>query len=193
MKELRAVVNAVFVFALFLIAYAFVTPGHVRHSEHPPRFLCMRVDPRDGDRVSLRIPYSFVDGAFRFAGLSRLRRELERSFRDSESIEATVLRDLWNEIAEKPPGAEASREAKGELYKLKKEGGTVALEVGRASDAEGSRDRVTLRLPARFVKSLVYDDRDLDVGSLVDELKGAEKGDLLTIDCDDVKLRIWVE
>lgn len=193
MKELRAVVNAVFAFAVFLVAYAFVSPGHVRHSDHPPRFLCMRVDPRDGDRVSLRIPYSFVDGAFRFAGMSRLRRELERSFRDSESIESTVLRELWNEIAEKPPGSEASREAEGALYKLKKEGGTVALEVGRSSGPDDARDRVTLRLPARFVKSLVSEDRSLDVGSLVDELKGAEKGDILTVDCDDVKVKIWVE
>lgn len=190
MKELRSAVNAVFLFALFLLLYSFVVPGHARGAVRGPRFLRMQVEdvraPGRPVRVKMSIPYGFVSGALRMASLGKIRRELDLHF--DESVDASEFRTIVQELKEKPDGTEVVRTHEGETLTLKKDGTTVSLVVGKRSG-----ETVTLKVPWRLVDALAASDRDLDVNGLVAQLKEAQRGDLLEVDAPDAHVRIWIE
>src|SRR5258706_7578809 len=76
-KELRSIVNACFLFLIFLFVYAAVRPGHAVSGIHRPRFLHMQVEDLSGsrpDRVTINVPFGLVGGALRFASLGKVRR-----------------------------------------------------------------------------------------------------------------------
>lgn len=219
MKELRAMVNACFVFSVFLLGYAFVHPGYVRSSSHPPRFLRMKVEALRGDvhpdTISLSAPYALVGGAIRFATLGRLRRELDLRF--SDSVGADLLRGAWKELAEKPEGTVVTRQDGGDELRFHREGTSVVLEIARGASCEeepaepsaatneeqaserprkpieGDFETVTVRLPSRLFEALVEEDKDLDVDTILAELERAGPGDLVDVKSSDARLRVWVE
>ena len=106
MKELRSAVNALFLFAIFLLMYAAVVPGHARGSVRGPRFLRMQVEDRhqagNPVKVSMSVPYGLVSGALRFASLGKVRRELDLHF--DESVDAAEVRTIVQELKDRPEG-----------------------------------------------------------------------------------------
>jgi hypothetical protein len=197
MKELRSIVNAVFLFALFLFVYAFVAPGRARGSANPPRFLRMEVEDLSGfhgrgapKRVGITVPYGIVGGVLRFAALGRVRRELDLHFEDPVASE--VIASVWEELKKKPEGEEILRTHGDAELRFKKEGSLVRLQVsklGRHDDAE----KVTLRIPAHFFEAIVERDGDLDVDTLLSQLRSARHGDLVDVEARDAHVRIWIE
>ena len=189
-KELRSAVNALFLFALFLLAYSALVPGHARGSARGPRFLRMQVDDLRNDRhkVSFSVPYAFVSGALRFASLGKVRREMDLHF--DHSVDASEIRTIVQELKEKPDGTDVVRACEdGEIH-VKKEGDLVALEVRKTDHPE---ETVTLKLPWRIVDAVSTSDRDLDVDALVAQLRHAERGDLVEINAPDAHVRIWID
>jgi hypothetical protein len=189
-KELRSAVNALFLFAVFLLLYSAVVPGHARGSVRGPRFLRMQVeDMHEAGRpvkVSFSVPYGFVSGALRFASLGKVRRELDLHF--DESVDAAEVRTIVQELKDKPDGTDVVRAQGDATLTLRKEADRVTMEV-RKKDGEV----VTLRLPWRLVDALASDDRDLDVNGLVAQLRDAQRGDLLEVTAPDAHVRIWIE
>ncbi len=146
MKELRAIVNACFVFLVFLLGYAFIHPGYVRSSSHPPRFLRMKVEALRGDVhpdvISLSAPYGLVGGAVRFATAGKIRRELDLCFTDS--VASDLLRGAWKELGEKPMGAVVTRDEGGDQFRFRREGTSVIVEIVRgASCGRESEDKTS--------------------------------------------------
>ncbi|HTS01492.1 MAG TPA: hypothetical protein VMN04_03140 [Thermoanaerobaculia bacterium] len=192
MKELRSAVNALFLFAVFLLLYSAVVPGHARGSVRGPRFLRMQVeDTHEAGhpvKVSFSVPYGFVTGALRFASLGKVRRELDLHF--DESVDAAEIRTIVQELKDKPDGTDVVREHEHETLHVRKEGETAMLEVEKRDRPE---ENVTLRVPWRIVDALATSERDLDVSGLVAELRDARRGDLLEVTGPDAHLRIWIE
>ncbi|MGA7990005.1 MAG: hypothetical protein WCC53_01105 [Thermoanaerobaculia bacterium] len=190
MKELRSAVNAAFLFAVFLLLYSAVVPGHARSSVRGPRFLRMQVeDTHEAGhpvKVSFSVPYGFVSGALRFASLGKVRRELDLHF--DESVDAAEVRTIVQELKDKPDGTDVVRTHDDATLTLRKEGDQVTMDV-RKRDGEA----VALRLPWRLVDALASDDRDLDVNSLVAQLRDARRGDLLEVTAPDAHVKIWIE
>ncbi len=190
MKELRSAVNALFLFAIFLLLYSAVVPGHARGSLRGPRFLRMQVEDTHEAarpvRVSFSVPYGFVSGALRFASLGKVRRELDLHF--DESVDAAEIRTIVQELKDKPDGTEVVRTHDDATLALRKDGDQVTMDV-RKNDGE----TVTLRVPWRLVDALATDDRDLDVAGLVSQLRDARRGDLLEVTAPDAHVKIWVE
>ena len=190
MKELRSAVNALFLFAIFLLLYSAVVPGHARGSVRGPRFLRMQVEDNHQAghpvKVSFSVPYGFVSGALRFASLGKVRRELDLHF--DESVDAAEVRTIVQELKDKPEGTEVVRTHDDATLSLRKEGGLVTMEVRKK---EG--ETVTLKLPWRLVDALASDDKDLDVNGLVAQLRDAQRGDLLEVTAPDAHVKIWVE
>lgn len=190
MKELRSAVNALFLFAIFLLLYSAVVPGHATGSVRGPRFLRMQVeDTHEAGhpvKVSMSVPYGFVSGALRFASLGKVRRELDLHF--DESVDAAEVRTIVQELKEKPDGTDVVRTHDDETLTLHKSGDFVTLEV-RKKDGQ----TVTLKLPWRLVDTLASHDRDLDVNGLVAQLRDAQRGELLEVTAPDAHVRIWVE
>jgi hypothetical protein len=190
MKELRSAVNALFLFAIFLLMYSAVVPGHARGSVRGPRFLRMQVEDthQAGNpvKVSMSVPYGLVSGALRFASLGKVQRELDLHF--DESVDAADVRTIVQELKDKPEGTDVVREHDEETLTLRRDAGVVTMVV-KKKDGE----TVTLRLPWRLVNALASDERDLDVNGLVSQLRDAQRGDLLEVTAPDAHVKIWVE
>lgn len=189
-KELRSAVNALFLFAIFLLLYSAVVPGHARGSVRGPRFLRMQVeDTHEAGRpvkVTFSVPYGFVSGALRFASLGKVRRELDLHF--DESVDASEVRTIVQELKDKPDGTDVVRAHGDATLTLRKDGDQVTMEV-KKSDGE----IVTLKVPWRLVDALATDDRDLDVAGLVAQLRDARRGELLEVTAPDAHVKIWIE
>jgi hypothetical protein len=192
MRELRSAVNALFLFAIFLLMYSAVVPGHARGSVRGPRFLRMQVEDNHQAghpvKVSFSVPYGFVSGALRFASLGKVRRELDLHF--DESVDAAEVRTIVQELKDKPEGAEVLRTHDDATLTLRKDGDLVTMQV-RKKDRED--ETVTLKLPWRLVDALASNDKDLDVNGLVAQLRDARRGDLLEVTAPDAHVKIWVE
>src|ERR1700687_5429704 len=108
-RDLRSVVNALFLFALFLLVYSAIVPGHSQRSVRGPRFLRMQVEDLRNDRhkVSFSVPYAFVSGALRFASLGKVRREMDLHF--DHSVDASEIRTIVQELKDKPDGTDIVR------------------------------------------------------------------------------------
>jgi hypothetical protein len=189
-RELRSVVNALFLFALFLLVYSALVPGHARGSVRGPRFLRMQVEDlrNDRHRVSFSVPYAFVSGALRFASLGKVRREMDLHF--DQSVDASDIRTMVQELKDKPDGTDVVCTHDDAEIHVKKEGDQVTLEVQKRGRPE---ETVTLRLPWRIVDAVSTADRDLDVDALVAQLRNAERGDLVEINAPDAHVRIWID
>lgn len=190
MRELRSAVNALFLFAIFLLLYSAVVPGHARGAIRGPRFLRMQVtDLRQAShpvRISMSVPYGFVSGALRFASLGKVRRELDLHF--DESVEAAEFRTIVQELKEKPDGTDVVRSHGDEEIRLRKDGEQLTMTV-----AKRDGEKVVLKVPWRLVDALATAERDLDVTGLVAQLREARRGDLLEVEAPDAHVKIWVE
>jgi len=191
-KELQSVVNALFLFALFLLVYSAIVPGHARGSIRGPRFLRMKVESLKAEggpsNVSISIPYAFVSGALRFASLGKVRREMDLHF--DQSVDASEVRTIVQELKDKPDGTDVVRVHDEAEIHVKKNGDQATLEVRKKDRPE---DTVTLKLPWRIVDAVSTADRDLDVDALIAQLRHAERGDLVEINAPDAHVRIWID
>ena len=191
-NELRSVVNALFLFALFLLVYSAIVPGHARGSIRGPRFLRMKVENLRAaggpSNVSISVPYAFVSGALRFASLGKVRREMDLHF--NHSVDASEIRTIVQELKDKPDGTDVVRTHDDAEIHVKKDGDQVTLEVRKNDRPE---ETVTLRLPWRIVDAVSTADRDLDVDALLAQLRNAERGDLVEINAPNAHVRIWID
>jgi hypothetical protein len=193
-KEVQSVVNALFVFALFLLVYSAIVPGHTRGSiRGGPRFLRMKVENlKTGDggpsNVSFSVPYAFVSGALRFASLGKVRREMDLHF--DQSVDASDIRTIVQELKDKPDGTDVVRVHDDAEIHVRKDGDFATLEVRKKEHPD---EIVTLKLPWRIVDAVSTSDRDLDVDALLGQLRHAERGDLVEITAPDAHVRIWID
>jgi hypothetical protein len=195
MRELRAAVNAAFLFILFLFVWGLVRPGHAVSSLHGPRFLRMRVeDPRPGhegrDRVAFSVPFGLVRGGLKFASLGRLRREMDLHF--SDSVEAEEVRGIWRELSEKPDGTSVVRKHDFDELTFTKDGETVTLVV-KKDLSDPDPDIVTIRIPARLLAAVASGGKSLDVDAILSELSALDRGELLDVKAKDAHVRVWIE
>lgn len=188
MKAARDIVNAVALFCIFLVCWAFLNPGYVRGSSNPPRFVRLQVEETGGDdtRISLAIPFGLVGGTLRFATLGQVERELSREFR--HHVEAEELREILASLEETK--APVTRELDGSNVTFTKEEQLLKIELKEHPDDDES---VTMRVPFSIVNSILSKDRGLDADTLVDELATATKGDLVDIKDRDGRVRVWIE
>lgn len=188
-RELRSIANGVFAFAVFLLVYAVTIPGHAT-GKGAPRFLRMRVEePRHGTAVSLSVPYGLIGGTLRFATVGKVRRELERSFH--ASVESEELRSVWKELEEKP-AQPVVREIDDQTVTFERDGESIRVAVVERGD-DPDRQKVTLRVPARFIEAFASENRRLDVDALLEELRQAGRGDLVDVVDRDTHVRVWIE
>jgi hypothetical protein len=189
-KDFRSVVNALFLFVLFLLVYSAIVPGHTQRSVRRPRFLRMQVEDlrHDRPRVSFSVPYFFVSGALRFAFLGKMRREMDLRF--DESVDASDIRTIVQELKDKPEGTDVVRTHDDAEIHVKKDGDQVTMEVQKPGHPD---ETVTLRLPWRIVDAVSTADRNLDVDTLIAQLTKAERGDLVEITAPDAHVRIWID
>src|SRR5512140_2028295 len=192
-KEVQSLVNALFLFALFLLAYSAVVPGHTSGSVRGPRFLRMKVETlKSGgggpSNVSFSVPYAFVSGALRFASLGKVRREMDLHF--DQSVDASDIRTIVQELKDKPDGTDVVRtHADAEIH-VRKDGDVATLEVRKKEHPD---EIVTLKLPWHIVDAVPTPHRDLHVAALPAQLPPAQRRDLVEITAPDAPVKLWID
>src|SRR5262245_2986420 len=175
MKELRSIVNGLFAFSIFLLAFALLVPGHVKNGRRP-HFLRMDVeDLREAkhDRLSLSVPYFFIGNAMRLA-TGHIHRELELHF--DEEIDTEELKGLLDDLKQATEGHEVTREHDDKVLHFRKDGASILLEVAESADTPQA-ERVRIRFPLRLMEAAVRDGRDFNLEAILSELRSAREGD----------------
>ena len=195
MREVRAAVNAAFLFIAFLFFWGLVRPGHAVSSAHGPRFLRMQVEDLGGghghpDRISFSVPYGLIRGGLKFASLGRLRREMDLHF--SDSVEAEEIRAIWQELSEKPEGTPVVRNKDFEELTFTKQGDAVTLVV-RKDPADPAGETVTIRIPAKLLSAVAAGGKSFDADAILSELRSLDRGELLDVKSKDAHVRVWIE
>jgi hypothetical protein len=92
-------------------------------------------------------------------------------------------------VVEKSSGVERVAAKDSGTVVAAKRGGVVHVDV---DGSEGS-EHVKMRLPVPLVDAVLGTKDTLDVGALVEALHDVPSGELIAVDDDDSKVRIWID
>lgn len=198
MRELRSAVNAFFWFSIFLIGWALLVPPPVGSGRGTrPRFLRMVIEETGHaghtEKVNITVPWFLFRSGLHAVSASKLEHEADLRFHDPVAVD--LVREAWKELSEKPEGTDVvKRTDDGELV-FRKEKGEVSLTVREAPE-EGCptpREHVTIRFPARYMEAAVSGDRDLDLKALFEEMRDANRGDVVEVTSDDAHVKVVID
>lgn len=151
-------------------------------------WLHVSVDEEDGAKVKVNLPLALVDKA-----LAMVPDEHVRDGRVVlDDVEWTVpeLRALWQEIANSPDMTFVTVEDDGENVRVWKENGYLMVQVRE----DGDDSTVDVRVPGTVVDALLSGDGDqLDLSAALIALAAHGEGELVTVNDDRDRVRIWVD
>lgn len=176
-----------------LVAVAAV-PGGAAHAQATAgddgeaSWVHVRVDEADGSEVNLNLPIGLVDVALKARGDEIFGGEDLRIGPDGD-YSVRELRAIWKELRG-AGDAEFVRVRDGdERVRIFREGDRVHVHVD-----EGESERVRIEMPARVVDALLSaQGEELDVAAAARELGRGGEGEVVSIDDDGTRVRIWVD
>lgn len=157
----------------------------VAPAAHADLWLHLRVT-ESGDHAStvkINLPYSLVE---RVAPLVD-----EGKFDDGEiawngeEVEIGELRETWQALRSGKSGVTKD----GASWKLDGSGGSETLVIHEKGDAAGAE----VRIPARLVDALLSDGDRLDFQAAARVIASVGSGELLAVDDDGTRVRMWVD
>lgn len=104
---------------------------------------------------------------------------------NGDHVEIAELRETWRALRA-GPGRETRH---GAIWLLVREGATETLVVRDESDARGAE----FRIPAGLVDALLADGSRLDLVAAVNAIARFGSGELVAVDEDGTRVRIWVD
>jgi hypothetical protein len=154
------------------------------------RWIHVRVDEdgEDGARVDIQVPLTMVSSL-----LPTLKKKIEihEGRIDLGDGEMTLdeMRGYWAAVKSAKDGNYVTVRDGSDTVRISKRGGVVHVDV---SGNRGS-ERVKLRLPAALVDAVLGADDTLDVGELVRALGSVPNGEIIAVDDDESRVRIWID
>ena len=153
------------------------------------RWIHVRVDEdgAHGAKVDVQVPLSMVS-----ALMPSLKAKMDVNGQldlGSKDVSIDELRGYWRAVKESKDGNYVTVKDGSETVRIAKRGGVVHVDV---DDGEKS-EHVKMRLPVPLVDAVLGTKDTLDVGALVDALHAAPSGELIAVDDDDSKVRIWID
>lgn len=154
------------------------------------RWIHVRVD-EDGERgarVDVQVPLSMVS-----ALLPTLKSKVEvhdgrLDFGDDEMTLAE-LRGYWTAVKAAKDGNYVTVRDGQDTVRIAKRGGIVHVDV---SENRGS-GRVKVRLPVPLVDAFLAEEDTVDVAQLVKALSNVPNGEIVAVDDDESRVRIWID
>jgi hypothetical protein len=145
-------------------------------------------DGEDGARVDIQVPLTMVSSL-----LPTLKKKIEihEGRIDLGDGEMTLdeMRGYWAAVKSAKDGNYVTVRDGSDTVRISKRGGVVHVDV---SGNRGS-ERVKLRLPAALVDAVLGADDTLDVGELVRALGSVPNGEIIAVDDDESRVRIWID
>ena len=154
------------------------------------RWIHVRVD-EDGERgarVDVQVPLSMVS-----ALLPSLKSKIEvhdgrLDFGDDE-MSLAELRGYWTAVKAAKDGNYVTIRDGEDTVRIAKRGGIVHVDV---SENRGS-ERVKVRLPVPLVDAFLAGDDTIEVDQLVKALSNVPNGEIVAVDDDESRVRIWID
>ena len=147
-------------------------------------------EPHGGTNVEVHLPLSLV-----LAVLQSVDVEHFHSGKvDLEIHDADIdWPQLLSAIKEAPDGDFVKVDADDANVRVSKNGGTLTIDVTETGE-EGDHAMVKVTVPDTIIDALSIDEENrIDLAVLLQSFDSLPDGDLVTVDADDAKVRVWIE
>jgi hypothetical protein len=148
----------------------------------------VRVDEPDGTQVSLNLPLSMVDVAFQIAETNGFDESDLRLDPDGD-VQVEDLRRMWRELENAGDADFVDIRDGDEHVRVFRRGDQVHVHID-----EDGRKTVRIEMPPRIVDALLGSEGNrLDLPAAARELGRSGKQEMVRIDDDGTRVRIWVD
>ena len=153
------------------------------------RWIHVRVDEdgAHGAKVDLQVPLSMVS-----ALMPTLKAKMDVDGKldfGSQDVSLDELRSYWKAVKESRDGNYVTVRDGSETVRIAKRGGVVHVDVDDTAQSE----HVKMRLPVPLVDAVLGTEDTLDMGAFVAALHDVPSGELIAVDDDESKVRIWID
>lgn len=155
------------------------------------RWIHVRVDEDgdDGAKVDIQVPLTMVSSL-----LPTLKKKIEIhqgriDLGDDDEMTLDEMRGYWAAVKRSKDGNYVTVRDGSDTVRIAKRGGIVHVDV----TADRGSERVKLRLPAPIVDAVLGENDSIDVGELMRALAGVPNGEIIAVDGDDSRVRIWID
>ena len=154
------------------------------------RWLHIRVQEFDGDDDSIEInmPLSAIEALLSNSEIDELRNG-KVHIGDHVGIDGIDLHEILLAVRDAPDSEFVTIRSREDTVRVAKEDGFLLVNVD-----EDRGDRVRVRMPMEVVDVLLDTEGDeLDVVRLLDALAVLDGTDIISVDSDDTRIRIWID
>jgi hypothetical protein len=157
------------------------------------RWLHIRVEDGGsrGEQVNINVPISMVSALLPMIEAEGFRGgkvRLDAHWNDDD-LHGIDLREVVRALRDAPDAEFVTVRSDDEHVRVAKESGFVRIDVD-----ESGGDKVRVVIPMTVVEALIGDDpNELDVMAAIEALADYNGGDLVTVESDDERVRIWID
>jgi hypothetical protein len=149
-------------------------------------------DAKEDSHVNINLPLSMVT---KTASLipSDARNSGKIRINDDD-MDVAELRQIWNEVRNRPDATYVTVEEKGSKVRIAKRGDYLHIVSQDHDGPRGRGENVEMKIPSEVVSALLSGRGDeMNVGAAIQALARRGEGELVTVNGDDETVRIWVD
>jgi hypothetical protein len=162
-------------------------PAVAQQKKDPWLHVEVRESKEDPETVKINLPFSMVDVALKIVKDKKFNGG--RLKLDSTDISVPDLKTLWNEFKKAGNADFVTVEKKNENVKISREGSYLLIKV-----SENKQQKVDLRVPVEVVDALLAAPGDeLDIKAALVAMQQKGSNEILTVNDNNTKVRIWVD
>jgi hypothetical protein len=154
-------------------------------------WLHVKVEGDDGENVSVNLPLSLIEVALPMIPnehFSDGEFVLDGRWDSGHNLSISQLRDLWNELKSTPDMTFVTVEDGDESVTVSKSNGYLQVH------ADESDEKIEVRIPESVVDALLSGEGEtLDIRAAVTALAAQGEGELVTVNGDDERVRVWID
>jgi hypothetical protein len=154
-------------------------------------WLHVKVEGTDGENVSVNLPLSLIETALPMIPSEHFNDGefvLDGHWNNGHSLSISQLRELWNELKSTPDMTFVTVEDGDETVTVSKSNGYLQVH------ADESNEQVEVRVPESVVDALLSGDGEaLDIRAAITALAAQGEGELVTVNGDDERVRVWID
>jgi len=140
------------------------------------------------DHISINLPLSAIEGMLSGTEIDGLRNG-KIHLGDHADLDGIDLREVLLALRDAPDSEFVTIRSREDSVRVAKEDGYLLVNV---DEAHG--DRVRVRMPMEVVDVLLEaEDQEVDVVRLLDALEVLDGTDLISVDSNDTRIRIWID
>jgi hypothetical protein len=154
------------------------------------RWLHIRVQESDqaDDYVNVNMPVSALEGMLSGSEIGQFRHG-KIQLGDHADLDGIDLRQVLSALRDAPDSEFVTIRSREDSVRVAKEDGYLLINVD-----ETDGDRVRIRVPMEVVDVLLEaEDQEIDVVRVLDALSVLDGTDLISVDSDDTRIRIWID